>query len=253
MICTAEQAIAAMEYWLGYYEKASSKYAAYRDKKYFELDKGSGNYTYPGYYCGIQGGAWCAMLVSTALAEACGSKADAKTVMHGVWPYSSCNQLYDAAPSGYKGKRGSWTPKPGDVIVFTSNGSTRSHTGMVYKVEDGKVYTIEGNVSNMCKRKSYKLTDTYIYGYVRPKYSNSSGGDTKVSCTIKGYILKVGSKGTGVRTLQAALNALGYSAGYTDGEFGSKTEKAVKAFQQAYGLTADGEVGPNTWAKLLAI
>ena len=35
MKCTVNQVLAAFEYGLGYYEKATSKYAAYRDKKYF--------------------------------------------------------------------------------------------------------------------------------------------------------------------------------------------------------------------------
>jgi putative chitinase len=35
------------------------------------------------------------------------------------------------------------------------------------------------------------------------------------------------------------------------GNFGPKTEEAVKAFQTKNGLTADGKVGPNTWAKIM--
>lgn len=56
--------------------------------------------------------------------------------------------------------------------------------------------------------------------------------------------LKKGSTGDFVRELQTLL---GITA---DGQFGSGTEAAVKAFQQAHGLAADGRVGPNTWAAL---
>ena len=57
-------------------------------------------------------------------------------------------------------------------------------------------------------------------------------------------LLKNGSKGEDVKRLQAKL---GIAA---DGDFGPGTEKAVKAWQQANGLTADGIVGDATWSKL---
>lgn len=249
-ICTASQAVAAMKYWDGYYEKSTSKYASYRDKKYFDVDRGSANYTYPGYFCGIQGGAWCAMTVSTAICEACGgSKADAKTVMHGVWPYTACNQLYDAAPSGYKGRRGSWTPIPGDVIVFSSNGSTREHTGMVIEVNGNQIKTQEGNKSNMCKVCTYSLSDSYIYGYVRPKYADAQSGSTSSSA---GSALTKGSSGSAVTKLQKRLIELGYNCGScgADGDFGASTLAAVKAFQKANGLTVDGIAGAKTQSAL---
>jgi peptidoglycan hydrolase-like protein with peptidoglycan-binding domain len=35
-----------------------------------------------------------------------------------------------------------------------------------------------------------------------------------------------------------------------DGQFGNHTKDAVQDFQESHGLTADGVVGPNTWAML---
>ena len=64
--------------------------------------------------------------------------------------------------------------------------------------------------------------------------------------------LRKGSKGTQVKVLQFLLNEGGYNAGNTDGIFGTNTQTAVKAFQQAAGLSVDGIAGKNTWAKLLA-
>ena len=55
-------------------------------------------------------------------------------------------------------------------------------------------------------------------------------------------VLRKGSKGESVRTLQEFLKIT------IDGDFGSKTESAVKAFQKKAGLTVDGVVGKNTWA-----
>ena len=54
-------------------------------------------------------------------------------------------------------------------------------------------------------------------------------------------LLKKGSKGNEVKELQEFL---GIKA---DGDFGSKTEKAVKEWQRKNGLVADGIVGPATW------
>ncbi len=60
-----------------------------------------------------------------------------------------------------------------------------------------------------------------------------------------------GSSGDAVRAAQNALRAKGYSVA-VDGAFGSGTKSAVVSFQSANGLTADGIVGLNTWAKLVS-
>lgn len=57
--------------------------------------------------------------------------------------------------------------------------------------------------------------------------------------------LKKGSKGEDVKILQKALNIAP-----VDGDFGIKTESAVKAFQKSKGLVADGIVGNKTWEAL---
>ena len=63
-------------------------------------------------------------------------------------------------------------------------------------------------------------------------------------------VLKVGSSGAQVRTLQTKLNNWGYDAGTVDGIFGSNTLAAVKRFQQRNGLAVDGIVGAKTAAAL---
>ncbi len=50
--------------------------------------------------------------------------------------------------------------------------------------------------------------------------------------------------------VQAALKNAGYYTGAVDGKIGSKTREAIKGFQTANGLKADGVVGPGTWEKL---
>lgn len=264
--CTAAQAVNAFTYWEGYKEKATSAYSSTRAKSAFTRNAGSNNWTYAGHVFGINGGsyaAWCAMQVSLAILEACNSdKQLAKDVMYGVWPYTACNQLYDAAPSNSKGRRGAWTPKPGDVIVFSDNGTSRSHTGMVYAVDKTYVYTIEGNSSNMCRKRSYPLTSTYIWGYVRPNYAAASGGDPVLpSGDLYGSIvfkdiglheLSKGCAGPEVSTIQRIIFARGINKNLVvDGEFGPATKTGVQALQKQLGLTADGVVGKDTWKQVL--
>jgi hypothetical protein len=53
-----------------------------------------------------------------------------------------------------------------------------------------------------------------------------------------------------VAEIQQALKSKGFSPGVIDGDYGPNTEKAVRQFQEANGLTVDGKVGPQTAAAL---
>lgn len=60
-------------------------------------------------------------------------------------------------------------------------------------------------------------------------------------------LLKRGSRGAAVRTLQTSLNAAGAAPRLVvDGDFGPATDRAVRAIQQRLGLVVDGIVGPQT-------
>ena len=63
-------------------------------------------------------------------------------------------------------------------------------------------------------------------------------------------VLKRGSRGDEVVTLQKKLKQWGYYDGSVDGVFGAGTEKAVQYFQRKNGLVADGIVGTKTAAAL---
>ncbi len=65
-------------------------------------------------------------------------------------------------------------------------------------------------------------------------------------------VVKVGSRGEIVRTIQTKLKRWGYLTGSVDGIFGSQTKKAVQYFQRKNGLTVDGIVGKAT-AKAMGI
>ena len=59
-------------------------------------------------------------------------------------------------------------------------------------------------------------------------------------------VLKQGSRGDSVKTVQQKLIRWGYLKGSADGIFGVKTKAAVIAFQKKNGLTADGIIGTRT-------
>ena len=63
-------------------------------------------------------------------------------------------------------------------------------------------------------------------------------------------VLRRGDSGSQVTLVQEKLAELGYITFEPDGKFGPGTEKAVRAFQQANGLTSDGIVGTGTAAVL---
>ena len=61
--------------------------------------------------------------------------------------------------------------------------------------------------------------------------------------------IQKGSKGNDVTNWQKFLQGQGYYNGTIDGDYGSVTEAATKAYQQANGLVVDGIVGDKTWGK----
>ncbi len=65
--------------------------------------------------------------------------------------------------------------------------------------------------------------------------------------------LKKGATGDAVKAMQRRLHELGYMRPDSDdGQFGTGTENAVRAFQNANGLRADGAAGPLTLTRLFS-
>lgn len=64
--------------------------------------------------------------------------------------------------------------------------------------------------------------------------------------------IKKGSQGNYVKVLQGFLICKGYNTGGLDGDFGTKTDKALRAFQSDNGLYVDGVAGKATFAALAA-
>ena len=74
--------------------------------------------------------------------------------------------------------------------------------------------------------------------------------ETAKTVSINLPILKRGSRGEAVRSLQTLLNAKGASL-EVDGSFGPATDKALREFQESRDLDIDGSCGAETWMALL--
>lgn len=80
-----------------------------------------------------------------------------------------------------------------------------------------------------------------------------------ISASYPGTPLRVGSTGPNVVVLQTSLNRISQSypaipkIPAVDGIFGKRTEAAVRALQQIFGLTPDGIVGPATWYEIVRL
>lgn len=111
---------------------------------------------------------WCAIFVSWC-ADQCGY------IETGVMPkFAGCVQ-----GSRWFKERGLWQdrsyePQPGDIIFFDwddpggfsgSQDGIPDHVGIVDRVENGRVYTVEGNSGDKCCQRSYTVGYYEIYGY----------------------------------------------------------------------------------------
>lgn len=133
---------------------------------------------------------------------------------------------------------------------------------------DGRVQTIEGNTADSCRRRVRGAAD--IAGFWNPAYDGSTPAPPPVSAPtsmediVKDLpLLKQGSKNYSVKTLRAALFARGGLAEASYGgdaglrvwleriDFDAALTADVKAFQAAKKLAVDGEVGQQTWPRLL--
>ena len=65
----------------------------------------------------------------------------------------------------------SYEPQPGDIIFFDWNGDGHTeHVGLVEHLENGRVYTVEGNSGDICRQSSYPIGGSVIHGYGIPAY-----------------------------------------------------------------------------------
>ena len=111
---------------------------------------------------------WCACFVSWC-AEQCGY------IDAGIIPkFSLCSDGVTWFQQHGQWQDNTYTPSPGDIIFFDWADSVQDgnadHVGIVEKVENGTVYTIEGNSSDSCRQRRYSIGYYEILGYGIPIY-----------------------------------------------------------------------------------
>ena len=85
-----------------------------------------------------------------------------------------------------------------------------------------------------------------------PEQINSNSPIAQTGAIVRPAI-KLGSRGSSVSELQAALKLLGFYSETVDGIFSQSTAAAVSKFQEAAGLAPDGIVGQDTWNRLFPV
>lgn len=128
-----------------------------------------------------QGVAWCATFACWCFFKAFGKAAALKLLCQPTNTRNNAGAGCKHARNYFKAKGQLHdSPQIGDQIFFYSSDKSQiSHTGLVYKVDEKKVYTVEGNTSSASgvvanggavAKKSYALSYNRIAGYGRPDY-----------------------------------------------------------------------------------
>lgn len=217
---------------------------------------------------------WCARFVSFV--------SNILNLTEYVFPECSCNRMIKL----YKAKNqwvenDAYVPDTGDILFYAwkDNGVgdcelEADHVGIVKEVKNNIIYVIEGNYSNSVKIRQIKVNGKYIRGFATPDYKTASKAyNFKKEVTVKPTTtetttativsvktiastvpyLKSGDKNEAVKIMQTVLIYLGFSCGTAgvDGSFGPSTDKAVKAYQKAVGITQDGICGKDCWKNML--
>lgn len=201
-----------------------------------ENPKNSNKQKYGQWY-GANGAKWCVIFVDWVFNFA-GEPLPYKTAscgaLHAWYQANRTEQLHS-------------TPEAGDIVLYDWG-----HCGIVTEVGKTTIKAVEGNTSATIVGSQDNGGGVYertrdrskVTVYIRPYKEEKT-------VTVVLSVLRKGSKGDEVKTLQILLNGYGYSCGKADGDFGSKTETALIKYQKAKKLGADGVCGQATWTALL--
>ena len=214
---------------------------------------------YEAYGWDVQNQPWCDVFVDVCFIECFGLDVASKMTYQ---PKGNFSALCRESARLYK-ENGAWRekPEPGDQIFFYSGGAI-NHTGIVEKIVNGAVYTIEGNSSDGVRQGVYSTASSFIAGYGRPKWSVVSDNtepsapdphEDVFTISAKVPLLSRGEVSSWVKICQLRMMALGQKLPKwgADGDFGAETQRAVENFQKEQGLVITSTVDEPTWAKLL--
>jgi peptidoglycan hydrolase-like protein with peptidoglycan-binding domain len=128
------------------------------------------------------------------------------------------------------------------VISVSGCGTAQKKRDAEVKGIKAKVETLETKVDTIeTKQAEAEKTPAISEAPVSTSFDESTNVEVKnTSCRSK----------ASTRDIQAALKNAGYYNGKVDGVKGKQTKKAIKEFQKANGLKADGIVGSRTWELL---
>lgn len=282
MLYTVDKILKIAEAEDGYCEK--SKSAVKKDRSVlYKKEAGAGSDNYCKYWEEMKkewhGQPWCLCWINWIFKEAYGEKQAKKMLCTtGEWTY------YTPTAANYFKKKNQWktkNPKVGDIIFF-KNSTRICHVGLVVKVTDSYVYTIEGNTSGasgvvrnggmVYGHKKYSLSYSKIAGYGRPDYDVEEKKETSKKESTKKESFKSetisknpSNKSNKIKEWQNAAIKDGFKFPVcgADGEWGSECEsvarKAIckkrttykyknltKIIQEVVGATVDGKFGKST-------
>lgn len=143
----------------------------------------------------------------------------------------------------------------GANIAYTSNAPTTSTMRKVF-AESGS-YEVLTDKKYLASDEYLKRGDVLVceghHTVMVLSNGSKAGSSSSTSTAVAKPTIKNGSTGSEVKTLQKNLNKVMKSGLTVDGECGSKTVAAIKAFQKKYYLTIDGVYGNKSYAKMKTV
>ena len=214
---------------------------------------------------------WCMMMVYDLMHDTAGISDFPKTF--------SCSGFISTSFARPRLNHDFKTAEIGDIITFEINGNRddgSDHVGIVIDNTDGTITLLEGNTNGSgypyfenstanifeypyyasCFDYIVDMSDFFTDDALHPPNASSEDEElTEVKADTfqpkERRILRKGSTGEFVKSLQQLLWMKGYAVGADDGDFGTKTENCVMKFQRDHKLEVDGVVGIQTFEELI--